>query len=304
MNPLQASPSVHNYTMSPLTGKHSEPGTPRADRPALSRMEALPTSVQVGNLTFHVGRLMTTLSDSEAELLHSALHGETPKEIFSTLPDHDGVYSYLVRTEDYSASALLPRFPERMMVTCLFDPNLGLKNLLICDAKPEGEVYCQAYFEPPAMATRTPSPSSHLAAQYSRGQLAQAMIRQHNTQDLSGEPLPSGASVSTQSMVFSNDGSAGVPGPSRTQPNQSARSEPYPASSQSGASSLRGRNARVPDPEHPGETISRNALSKRKHDRQPVPDPEHPGETISRHALNKRQSRARAAARAVDAQNT
>ncbi|GGM29915.1 hypothetical protein GCM10009425_45620 [Pseudomonas asuensis] len=55
----------------------------------------------------------------------------------------------------------------------------------------------------------------------------------------------------------------------------------------------------MPDPEHPGQTISRNALSQR----QQVPDPEHPGQTISRAALTTRQSRARAAGRKANAEN-
>ncbi|MCF5167319.1 hypothetical protein GIW45_25525 [Pseudomonas congelans] len=107
---------------------------------------------------------------------------------------------------------------------------------------------------PPANThEQTPSASSHLAAQYSRGQLAQALIMQNNPQDFSGEPLPSGTSVSTQGMVFSHDGfagaSTGVHGPGLTQPNQSSRSAPYSAhsvSSRSGATS-RSERQRRPD---------------------------------------------------------
>lgn len=77
--------------------------------------------------------------------------------------------------------------------------------------------------------------SSHLAAQYSQGQLAQALIRQQNLQDFSGAPLPSGASISTQGMVFSQDGSASastnITGPGRSSNAHSARSAPYPAPS-------------------------------------------------------------------------
>ena len=154
---------------------------------------------------------------------------------------------------------------------------------------------------PSVTSEQPPSPSSHLAAQYSRGQLARAMIQQNNPQDFSDKQLPSGTSVSTQSMVFSQDGSTGastgVPGPSRTRLPQTARSEPSPASSQSGASSSRGRNAQVPDPAHPGQTISRDL----RKNRQQVDDPAQPGQTISRSQLNTRNSRARAAARAARA---
>jgi hypothetical protein len=132
------------------------------------------------------------------------------------------------------------------------------------------------------LSGQQPSISSHLAAQSSRGQLAQATIGQNNYRN-SGPRLPSGASVSTRGMVFSNDGSAGastsVPGPSRTQPAHAANSGRYPTSSQSGAPALGGRNARVPDPEHPGQTLSQNTLARR-------------------------QSRARAAARAAEAENS
>jgi len=142
---------------------------------------------------------------------------------------------------------------------------------------------------PSVTSEQPPSPSSHLAAQYSRGQLARAMIQQNNPQDFSDKQLPSGTSVSTQSMVFSQDGSTGastgVPGPSRTRLPQTARSEPSPASSQSGASSSRGRNAQVPDPAHPGQTISRS----QRNSRQQVDDPAQPGQTISRSLRNNRQ---------------
>jgi len=82
------------------------------------------------------------------------------------------------------------------------------------------------------------SVSSQLAAQYSRGQLAHALIQLGNPQDFSGAPLPSGASVSTQSMVSSHAGSAGasaaLPGPRRTQPTHTStsRTAPYAASAQ------------------------------------------------------------------------
>ncbi|WLI10788.1 hypothetical protein [Pseudomonas sp. FP603] len=74
--------------------------------------------------------------------------------------------------------------------------------------------------------------------------MTQALITKSSTQNFSGAPLPSGASVSTQSMVFSHDGSAGtstgVPGPSRNRPAHAVSSAPYQApslSSRSGAAS-------------------------------------------------------------------
>ena len=90
--------------------------------------------------------------------------------------------------------------------------------------------------EPSVMSGDQQSASSHLAAQYSQGQLTEALIRPSNPQDFSGNPLPSGASTSTQSMVFSHDGSAAgalvtIPGPTRHRVGQAKRFEPYPASS-------------------------------------------------------------------------
>jgi hypothetical protein len=92
-------------------------------------------------------------------------------------------------------------------------------------------------------------------------------------------------------MDFSHDGSAGasigVPGRSRAQ--QSARSEPYPASSQAGSTSsaVKGSNStRVQDPDNPGKTVTLGALRKR----QKVTDPK-TGETVSKTALYGRQKR-------------
>ncbi|MFC6478443.1 hypothetical protein ACFQDN_20910 [Pseudomonas asuensis] len=308
MNPIHTGFGVTHHTVLPSSGEHSRPETLQVGTSVQPTIAALPASVQVGNLTFHIGRLMTRLSDTKAQLLHSALRSETPKEPLAhspDKPDNDGVYTYVIGAQDYFASMHLPRqYPERMMLSCALDPSLGLKRVVISELKRDltmGQVYCQAHFEPPHMATQTPA--SVLAAQDSSGQLTRALVIQGNPQDLEGAPLPSGVSVSTPSMLFSHDGSAGastgMPGPSRSRPAHTARSEPYPASSQSGASSSRGRNARVPDPEHPGQTISRNALSQR----QQVPDPEHPGQTISRAALTTRQSRARAAGRKANAEN-
>jgi hypothetical protein len=158
-------------------------------------------------------------------------------------------------------------------------------------APPPASAHGQAF---PVLSGQQPLISSHQAAQSSRGQMAQAMVLQNNPQDFSGPRLPSGASDSTQSMVFSHDGSAGastgVPGPSRNRSAHAANSGRYPTSSQSGAPALGDRNARVPDPEHPGQTISRSALRMR----EKVTDPE-TGETVSRGALSNRQRRARAA---------
>jgi hypothetical protein len=108
-------------------------------------------------------------------------------------------------------------------------------------APPPASAHGQAFS---VLSRQQPSISSHLAAQSSREQLTRARMRQHSSQDFSGAPLPSGASDSTQSMVFSHDGSAGastgVPGPSRNRSAHAARSAPYQAPSQpsrSGATS-------------------------------------------------------------------
>ena len=62
-----------------------------------------------------------------------------------------------------------------------------------------------------------------------------------------------------------------------------------PAPSLSGPSESGGKTRRVPDPENPGNMISRNALNKRQYNRQLVQDPENPGVMISQNALSSRQ---------------
>jgi predicted nucleic acid-binding protein len=92
-----------------------------------------------------------------------------------------------------------------------------------------------------AALPRRPSSATNLST-VSNEALMRELIGRHNPQESDGEQLPSGDSVSTQSQsrVFSNDGSAGpsagVSGPSRTQPAHSARSAPYPAPSLSSRS--------------------------------------------------------------------
>ena len=306
MNPTQTGRLVSHYPIVSSSGERLRPETPQVRTSAHPSIAALPASVKIDNLTFHVGRVMTALSDSEAELLDSALSSETPKESLAHSPDKDGVYSYVIGAKDYFASHLPRQYPERMMLSCELDPSLGLKSVVISELKRDlkmGQIYCQAHFEPPHMATQAPAseqaassmaalpPSRTNLSVFSNSDLMKELIQRHNPQD-EGLRQGSGASVTTQSMAFSHNGSAGpsagVPEPSRSRPAQAAPSEPYP-SSQSGASSSRGKNVRVPDPEHPGQTISRAALASRKHDRQQVPDPEHPGQTLSRNALSKRQ---------------
>jgi len=114
--------------------------------------------------------------------------------------------------------------------------------------------------DPPPASTRAEassasgqqvSVSSQLAAQYSRGQLAHALIQLGNPQDFSGAPLPSGASVGSQSMVFSHAGSTGasvaVRGPRRTQPTHASRTAPYAASAQTSEGTQPRRNAATDD---------------------------------------------------------
>jgi hypothetical protein len=84
----------------------------------------------------------------------------------------------------------------------------------------------------PATSSRTSQPSSlvsNIDAQYSRGQLAQARIHQH--QNLSGGSPLSG-SLGPQSPSTLHTGSAvgrpEIPGPTRTQSARAGRTDPYP----------------------------------------------------------------------------
>jgi hypothetical protein len=201
-------------------------------------MTALPACVQVGNLTLHAGRVMTALSDSEAQLLHSALQPETPKETFAPSPDNDGVYSYVIGAKDYFAPVHLPRqFPERMIVSCALDPSLGLKNVVISDLK-SGTVYCQAHFDRPAMATQAPASE----------QAASSMAA--NCKHTPGGVVSMASSQSdSTSSVLKGSNSKRVQDPDNPDKTVSL-----------GALRLR---QKVTDPDT-GETISKNALRKRQ----------------------------------------
>lgn len=83
-----------------------------------------------------------------------------------------------------------------------------------------------------------------------------------------------------------------IPTPQQKAASAESRIEPQqpPASGTTSAylDSQGASSTRVPDPENPGQTVSRSTLRGRRHDRKQVPDPENPGQTISRHALRQR----------------
>ncbi|MEO4016095.1 hypothetical protein [Pseudomonas rossensis] len=121
---------------------------------------------------------------------------------------------------------------------------------------------------PPAM-TNDDIPSEQLPisgqwlAQCGGVQLAQPMTLQNDLQVFSGTSLPSGASTSTQSMVFSHDGwaagaSSDIPGAHRTHAARTANFEPYPASS----SRTRG-SAPEKAPDNPAQTVPQGKRPKR-----------------------------------------
>jgi hypothetical protein len=141
--------------------------------------------------------------------------------------------------------------------------------------------------------TSSQSPSRTHLALFTNSALVQELIHRNNPQDFSDKPLPSGASVGTQSMVFSHGGSTGAStdalGRQRTVPDHAARRMPYATSAQSDASSLRGHKTRVQDPEHPDKTVLKSTLNKREQGRKRVVDPENPGKTVAQGALKKRK---------------
>ncbi|WP_049279657.1 hypothetical protein, partial [Serratia marcescens] len=109
----------------------------------------------MGGHTFPVGRVVTALSGFETELLHHALHGDTPKEPLSDSPDSDGVLSYTIGAKDYFDDGRLPAyFPERMMATCALNAASGLEQMIIRDMHSEN-IYCHAHFDSSAAAPRS-----------------------------------------------------------------------------------------------------------------------------------------------------
>ncbi|ELY1861841.1 hypothetical protein [Serratia marcescens] len=149
MNPLQPGRSMPRQTA--LAGEPS--GQPACvDTPS---PPALPAALQVGDHTFPVGRVVTALSGFETELLHHALHGDTPKEPLSDSPDSDGVFSYTLGAKDYFDDGRLPAyFPERMMATCALNATSGLEQMIIRDMHSEN-IYCHAHFDSSATAQRS-----------------------------------------------------------------------------------------------------------------------------------------------------
>lgn len=257
MNPTQTSRLVSPHTVLPPTGERSRPETPQIGTSVSPSVAALPASVHIGNLTLHVGHVMTALSDSEAQVLHWALHSETPKETFAHSPDEDGVYSCVIGAKDYFECAHLPRqYPERMMLSCELDASLGLKSVVISDLNRDlkmGQVYCRAYFDHLARATQTPTseqaassmaslpPSRTNLSFFTNSELTNEFIQRHNPQDFLEDPLPSQVSNSAESMTFTHDNSADTGsvslGPIRAHRSDTNRTQPYPASSQSGSAS-------------------------------------------------------------------
>ncbi|ELY1861842.1 hypothetical protein SL013_001252 [Serratia marcescens] len=145
MNPLQPGRSVSRQPA--LAGEPSGQDTPSPP--------ALPAALQVGDHTFPVGRVVTALSGFETELLHHALHGDTPKEPLSDSPDSDGVFSYTLGAKDYFDDGRLPAyFPERMMATCALNATSGLEQMIIRDMHSEN-IYCHAHFDSSATAQRS-----------------------------------------------------------------------------------------------------------------------------------------------------
>lgn len=241
MSSFQAGLSAHRAAIAPPTGEGLGLRAPQAITSA-QPTTVLPTTVQTSNLTFHTGRLITALSETEAELLHGAFHPDMPKKRLSESPDKNGLYTYIIGAQDYFASTHLSRhFPEQMMVTCTLDSSLGLKHVLISDAHSKN-IYCRASFERPvieANASASEQNASSIAIQSpSRTNLSlcsdqriQEVIR---PQDSSRAPLASHVGTSSQPIDLSQENSVDdaleATGPSHAEASNSAPSEPAPHS--------------------------------------------------------------------------
>ncbi len=106
---------------------------------------------------------------------------------------------------------------------------------------------------PSSMPPRQVSAPTHLAVQYSRNPLTEAKMCKNNPQNYSAVSLPASTPSSTRSMAFSHTVSAAEDSAaSRHRADRNARTEPYPASNRSRASTASGSTQ--PRTRRPGAT--------------------------------------------------
>jgi hypothetical protein len=204
MNPLQ--PNVfaqHSMTygnVDPSSGMKTTQTGSSARPTALP----LPASVNVGPLTLHIGRLVTTLPENEIRLLHSALDASAAKALLTGSPTADGLCSYHIQPKDHVASLHLPsQLSEKMLVSFEFDHAMNIKQMLVGSV--QGKIYCQAYFEPAAMADQALAPKPKRAT-----------------------PIGGGPQQTSLTFPTAAARAPGEPGVNRTSSTHAARTGPYP----------------------------------------------------------------------------
>ncbi len=212
-----------HHAVSPSPYEPPKPEDPQVGTSAQPSIPALSASVQVGNLTLHIGQLLTKLTPHSAELLHGALHSEIPKEDHKDLSEFNGTYSYVIGAKDYVAPVHLPRqFPAQMEVKCSFDRSMSLKSVVISDLN-NGDVYCKAYFAPAAMTTLTPPHPKQTAP------LASALSTSRTNLSLyNATQRGSGALLFDQSATISTLANVSGASPSGVADEQNSTAHPEP----------------------------------------------------------------------------
>lgn len=202
---------------------HQEPGLQTEDAShvgpsATTNTTALPTSVRLGELTFNVGDLRTTLSENEKQLLSAVFHPDMQKTPLADMPDANGMMSFTIGANDYVSGQHLPRsmaLPEKMLVTIKLDQALNLERLMMTDLKDIKDpphAYCNARFEastlPHQLEKDLPPPFS--ASHFARPSERIESFSQFSQNDFTSQPVQA-------SDFFTSAPSGGpyAPGPTR-----------------------------------------------------------------------------------------
>lgn len=121
---------------------------------------ALPASVIVGDATAHLGRVMSSLSQWQQQLLHDVFSTQTPKAPLASEPGSTNQLRYQVAKEQLPNLAQDAHVPEQLEVTCALDRARYVTQARIAEAgqhnpsQANGRSLCDARLEPAAAGDR------------------------------------------------------------------------------------------------------------------------------------------------------
>ena len=128
---------------------------------------ALPASVTVGDSTAHLGRVMSSLSQWQQQLLHDVFNAQTPKAPLASAPGSADQLRYQVAKEQLPNLAQDARVPAQLEVTCTLDNARCVTQARIAEAdrhslsQANGRSFCDASLEPvAARESRAPQVSA------------------------------------------------------------------------------------------------------------------------------------------------